>query len=301
MFALYVAPISNIIASHGINHAQYADDTQLYIALKGTDIPSSISECFESLLEWFDLNGLSLNADKSEAVVLGTDSRHRLEGSLEGVDLAGTRIPTSTSVKSLGVIIDYNLTFDKHVDNICKSAQYHIRALRHIRQCISTDNAKSIAVAMVSSRLDYCNSVLYGTSASNIQRLQRVQNSLARVVTSARRRDHITPVLADLHWLPINARIKYKIAVLIYKTLTTQQPSYLYELLQLHRPARQLRSSQHNRLDDVVVGTVFAGRAFAHAAPTIWNSLPTELTDQLTSITVFKRHLKTYLYRQSFG
>ena len=129
---------------------------------------------------------------------------------------------------------------------------------------------------------------MYETSKSNIARLQRVQSTLARVVTSTRRRDNITPVLADLHWLPITARIEYKIALLTCKTLTTQQPSYLYELLHLYRPARQLRSPEHNRLDDRVVKTLFASRAFSHAVLTIWNNLPTDLTDELSSIAVFK-------------
>ena len=266
LFVLYVAPIADIIVSHGINHAQYADDTQLYIAIKGNDIPTAINDCFLALLNWFDMNGLSLNANKSEAVVIGTSARKRHEGSPEGLNLADVLIPVSNSVKSLGVTIDSELLLDQHVGNVCKSAYYHIRALRHIRKCISTDNAKSIAVSMVSSRLDYCNALLYETSKSNIARLQRVQNTLARVVTSTRRRDNITPVLADLHWLPITARIEYKIALLTYKTLTTQQPSYLYELLHLYRPARQLRSTEHNRLDDHVVKTVFASRAFSHAA-----------------------------------
>ena len=126
-------------------------------------------------------------------------------------------------------------------------------------------------------------------------KIQRVQNTLARVVTSTRRRDNITPVLADLHWLPTTARIEYMIALLTCKTLTTQQLSYLYELLHLYRPARQLCSTEHNRLDDRVVKTIFASRAFSHAAPSVWNNLPTDLTDELSSITVFKWHLKIVL------
>ena len=133
---------------------------------------------------------------------------------------------------------------------------------------------------------------MYETSKSNITRLQRVQNTLARVVTSTRRRDNITPVFADLHWLPITARIEYKIALLTRKTLTTQQPSYLYEQLHLYRPARQLRSTDHNRLDDRVVKTVFASRAFSHAAPTIWNNLPTDLIDELSSTRLPPQDLK---------
>jgi len=171
-----------------------------------------------------------------------------------------------------------------------------------IRKCISDDDAKTIAATMVSTRLDYCNSVLYNTSHCNISKLQPVHNTLARAVTCTRKRNHITPILADLHWLPIAARIDYKVVLLTFKTLTTKQPSYLHELLQAHRPARLLRSNEHiNRLHDNGAWTSFATRAFSHAAPTIWNSLPQELTNQLSSLSVFKRNLKTFLYSRSFS
>jgi len=103
---------------------------------------------------------------------------------------------------------------------------------------------------MIAGRLDYCNAVLYGTSSANIDKLQRLQNSLARVVTNTRRRDHITPVLADLHWLPlpVRYRIKYKIALITLKALRTQQPQYLSELIRHYEAPRQLRSRGVNIL-----------------------------------------------------
>jgi len=82
---------------------------------------------------------------------------------------------------------------------------------------------------LVSSRLDYCNSILYGTSSSNLNKLQRVQNALARSVMMTKKHEHITPVLARLHWLPVSARIQFKIALLTFKTLTTNQPSYIHD------------------------------------------------------------------------
>ena len=122
--------------------------------------------------------------------------------------------------------IDNTLSFDDHVNNVCKAAHFHIRALHHIRRCVSVDDAKLVATALVSSRLDYCNLILYGTSTSNLNKLQRVQNALARPVMMTKKCDHITPVLARLHWLPVTARIHFKIALLTFKTLTTHQPSY---------------------------------------------------------------------------
>ena len=281
---------------------QYADDTSLYIALDGTNADSNLDCCFEAVKGWFTMNGLSLNPDKSEALVIGTSARQRAEGLVDSISLGSTSISVSESVRSLGVTIDNTLSFYAHVDAVCKAANHHLRALRHIRNCISDDDAKQIAVSLVSARLDYCNSLLYKTTQSNLAKLQRLQNSLARAVTYTRTQEHITPVLANLHWLPVVARIDYKIALLTYKTLVTKQPSYLFELLQVHQPSRSLRSSkQMNRLVVNSARTCFASRAFCCAAPTVWNSLPQDLTNDLSSLPSFKRRLKTYMYRRSFN
>ena len=134
------------------------------------------------------------------------------------------------TVKSLGITLDDTLSFNSHVDNVCKAAHFHIRALRHIRGCIDEETAGMVASSMVGSRLDYFNSVLYGTSAGNIGKFQRVLHTLARVVSGTRKSDHITPVLARLHWLPVAARATFKIALLTYKAITTKKPDYLAEM-----------------------------------------------------------------------
>src|SRR5664279_1822848 len=101
--------------------------------------------------------------------------------------------------------------------------------------------------------------------------------------------------------LPIKARIDYKVAKLTFKTLTTSKPSYLSELLHSHTPARQLRSNEHAKRQHVIrAKTSFGQRAFSYAAPTVWNSLPHELTNNLSSFSAFKRCLKTFLYTRSF-
>jgi len=301
LFTLYVAPITNVIASFGISHSQYADDTQLYIALNHDNAMQSLSDCFNKIHHWFSVNGLSLNPTKSEAIVIGTDARQRSEGSIDEITVGDTLIRTSESVKSLGVIIDSTLSFDAHVDSLCKAAHFHMRALSHIRKCVPEAVALSVASAIVGARLDYCNSVLYGTSKSNIQRLQRIQNSLARIVTGTKRTEHISPVLARLHWLPLIMRVEYKVALMTFKIVTTQQPGYLFDLVKFHTPARSLRSSTKvNRLHVEMSKTVFASRAFHHAAPAVWNCLPPELTNDLTSITTFKSGLKTHLYCRAF-
>ena len=130
----------------------------------------------------------------------------------------------------------------KQVSDICKASYFHIHALRHIRTSLTTEAAKTIASVIVGSRLDYCNSLLAGTSVSNLTRLQLVQNTLARVVAQKSRFDHITPALSELHWLPMCHRINFKIATITDRVLQFQQPSYLAALIP-RSTVRVLRSS----------------------------------------------------------
>jgi hypothetical protein len=227
-------------------------------------------------------------------------ARLKLKSAASAISLGNNLIQLKRSVKSLGVTIDNTLSFDEHVINVCKTAHFHMRALRHIRKCTEEETVKTIASSVIGARLDYCNFVLYGTSQANLQKLQRMQNGLARIVKPKSRYDHITTVLAELHWLSISARIQYKVALLTFKAISTNQPSYLAELVSFHRPGRELRSSQQYRLHVEQCRTVYGSRAFRHAAPTVWNSLPSELLDNSLSLPVFKQRLKTYLFKLTF-
>src|SRR6218665_2168843 len=112
------------------------------------------------------------------------------------------------NVKLLGVIFDSILSMDKQVNTVVKACNFHTRGLRHVRSCLTPEAARTITIGLVISKLDYCNSLLYCTSESNINKLQRVQNDLARVVLRAPWRYHAAPLLRDLHWPPIRFRIK---------------------------------------------------------------------------------------------
>jgi len=150
----------------------YADDTQLYCckALKDGSL-STLTECIKALHHWLDLNGLCLNPEKTEAVVVGTSKRQRVEDHIDMIDTGTVHIKTSDSVKSLGVLIDSKLTFNQHVNNISKSVYFHMKALRHIRKLLPDDAAKTVACTMVAGRLDYCNAVLYNTSSANTDKM----------------------------------------------------------------------------------------------------------------------------------
>ena len=177
----------------------------------------------------------------------------------------------------------------------CKACYFHIRALRHIRASLTTEASKAIAAAIVGSRLDFCNSLLAGTFVSNLARLQRVQNTLARVVAQKPRFCHITPVLSDLHWLPVRHRISFKIATVTYRMLQFQQPSYLASLIPRYVPARALRSSSSLSICDPTRKTTMASKSFSSVASGILNALPNHLSS-IPTLPVFRRALKHYLF-----
>ena len=159
-----------------------------------------------------------------------------------------------------------------------------------------------IACSVVGARLDYCNSILAGTSETNFVKLQRVQNTLTRVVTDTRRYDHvkcdvihISPVLAKLHWLPVKARVTIKLVTLVYKIRQSGSPSYLASLLSDARPVRGLRSTSSLALEVTGCRLKTSERAFRHSAVAAWNSLPSTLVECET-VGAFRKQLKTHLY-----
>ena len=248
---------------------------------------------------WLLQNGLCLNPDKSESILIGTSSQLK-KVEQESVTVADCVIPFKSTIKNLGVIIDSNLSFDQHVDATCKSAQFHIRALRHIRGLLSTEVARCVAASIVGSRLDYCNGLLFGATSKNLRKLQIVQNTAARVVTMGRKRDHIGPVLRDLHWLPVKERITLKLATTVFKTLSCSELSYLLELMEDYKPWRSLRSSQKQLLNIPRCRTKIASRAFSVAAPSVWNSIDIEIR-QSDSVACFKRKLKSRFFESSLS
>ena len=301
LFSVYVSPISKIFKHFNIKYHQYADDTQMYTEIKSTDrsMLQSLSECVETLTHWFLANNLQLNSDKTEAILFGTRQQIQKHSELSTFRIGDDDVKIGESIKILGVQLDATLSMDKQVTTIVKACNYHTRALKHVRKCLTLESTKTIAYGLVSARLDYCNSLLIGTSRSNLDKLQHVQNTLARVVTQSTWRSSTKPMLQKLHWLPINERIMYKTALISFKTITDNRPMYLKELLIHHSPSRQLRSSDQYLLNKPFFRTMAARRSFGYSAPSVWNNL-TLATRQATSLEDFKRRLKTELFISAF-
>ena len=170
-----------------------------------------------------------------------------------------------------------------------------------IRKYLDKPMTEKMINSAVTSRLDYCNSLLYGINGYLVSQLQRCQNNAARIVSLRRKYDHITPVLKDLHWLPVEYRINYKILMLAYKAQHDMAPPYLSSLLSPYKPGRSLRSEGKHLLTTPRYRLEgFGKRCFAHAAPSLWNTLPITIKCA-QSIDIFNSHLKTHLFNIAYS
>jgi hypothetical protein len=165
LFSMFISPVNFLIQSFGIQHHQYADDTQLYTSLTSENTCCyNITNCAEAVNHWFLKNGLLLNPSKTEATVFGTRSQIAKHQHLQPT-FSNTTLNLSSTVKILGVKLDSTLSMNSQIAEILRSTNFHIRALRHIRRFLTKDIANTIACGIVNSRLDCCNSLLYGTSS----------------------------------------------------------------------------------------------------------------------------------------
>ena len=317
LFTLYTTPLSHLIASNSnVSHHLYADDTQLYTSFSVSDSSSGLSaleSTISSVSSWMSANFLSLNPTKTEFLLIG--NRPQLSKANNTVLSLPNNITIQpvSSARNLGIIFDSELSFSQHISSLSKSCFYHIRNLRRIRSSIDLPTATTIAVSLIHSKLDYCNSLFLNLPNTQLDKLQFILNSAARAITSASKYSRITPILKSLHWLKIKERIQYKILSLTYSTIQFNQPSYLRNLLTVQNKINTRSSSSVTLIrPSNPSNLMITNRSFTYTAPFLWNSLPLDLrlpsdvtspgqTPILSmSPSVFHKRLKTYLFNLSF-
>ena len=137
----------------------------------------------------------------------------------------------SSVVRNLGSYIDDKLSMNFHINKVCNASFYYPQNIRRIRKHLSRDSLETLIRAFFSSRLDYCNRLLYGLPQVQIDKIQKVQNAAGRLIFKQPRFCHITPVLSQLHWLPIEYRIEFKILLLTFKATHGMAPDYICKLI----------------------------------------------------------------------
>ena len=187
------------------------------------------------------------------------------------------------------------------VNNICKKGYFHLKNIASVRKSLNKHDTEKVVHAFISSVLDYGNSLLYGTAQKHLNKLQILQNSSARLIDKLDKHDHISDTLKRLHWLPVKARIDFKILLLTWKALNGFAPPYIKDMLSIKNAPRSLRNSHHltltvPRFNRITLG----GHSFSVVAPSLWNNLPSEVKEARTEQT-FRKHLKTFLFKQYYG
>ena len=190
-------------------------------------------------------NKLLLNDDKTEFVVIGTKPQ-LAKVQLDNISIGQCEITPTSSVRNLGVWFDSTLSVNSHINKTCSLAFYYLYNIRKIRKYLSRETTEKLIHAFVSSRIDYCNSLLFGLPAYQIHKIQRVQNAAARLIYNESKYYRITPLLYNLHWLPVTFRIEFKILHLMFKALKGFAPGFITELINIKNEGRYRLRSDSN-------------------------------------------------------
>ena len=303
LFCIYTIGLANLLRSLGVNFKLFADDTQLYLSI--TDI-NTVSEVLNNILkkvkEWMDFKHLKLNEDKTEFILIGKKERLR-EIDVMNLTINGNQVNTVDVVRDLGVLIDSNLTFNNQINNVVRVAGFHLRNIAFVKKYIDEDSLKKLVINNVISKVDYCNSIYYGLPKYQLYKLQKILNRAARLIKGVSPRDRITPTLIELHWLPIKARIKYKICVLSHQAVITGCPGYLREKIDVIQPSEN-NINTRSAISGVTLKrrrptTNYGSRAFKAAAPIVYNSIPVEIRN-INNMKNFKAKLKTFIFSECY-
>ena len=253
LFSVYVQPIVHIIRAHGLLFHQYADDLQVHahFYLNHCALVAAVKQmedCLDEVKVWMARNSTFMNDGKTQYLPIVPKSADAI------VDKSVIRVGMATStaslcVQCLGVCIDRHLDIKKQVSQTISACSFYLRNIKQISRFLPRSTKERVVNATITSRLDYCNALLYGTSAVNIARLQRKHNTAARLIMPRSRSDSTTPLLRELHWLPIVRRVYFKLLVFTYKAMHNDAPVYLCELVCPYQPTRTLRSANNNMLE----------------------------------------------------
>ena len=204
-----------------------------------------------------------------------------------------------SNVRNLGVQFDSEMSMSAHVNLTCRNLFFQIRNINSVRKSMSKKVTSSIIHSYIISRLDYGNALLFNANSDQIMKLQRVQNAAARILSKTSKYTHTTPVLKELHWLPVVERIKFKILMLTWKIVNGGAPHYFHDLISEYVPTRNLRSSGTGMLTPRRVKCSFGEKAFASSAPALWNALPSSVRNA-RSLESFKSGRETHLFSSYF-
>ncbi len=325
LFTEYVSTLFDVIYSHLDNGHGYADDHQLYLAFSPNSISSQENAiaCMESCLldvkQWMVHNKLKMNDSKTEFIIIGSQQQlNKIK--FDSIKVGDTVVKAVDSVKDLGAYLDSTLSMGSHISAKCAAASRQLFSIRRIRRFLTREATETLIHAFIFSHLDYCNGLLYGIPEYQVSKLQRIQNMAARLVFHLPKFSHVTPLMAELHWLPVRYRIQFKLLLFTFKGIHGLAPKYISDMFTIYSSQYSFR--RNSTIDDInfEFGVVtepirqqsvvylhvpktkrvtFEQRSLAVAGPTLWNKLPMHIRCT-TDIEVFKNQLKTFFFKLAY-
>jgi hypothetical protein len=308
LFTLFTTPLMKIFAKHEISYHLYADDTQFWVSFDHKNPDSelaartALSCVFQEVEKWMANHSLKLNPSKTVFLPI---SRHKKYTEFLPLALNSLcSIPASQQARNLGVWFDSEFSFKHQIDEVRRVSFFHLRRLRNIRDFVPMDCFQSLMHAFVTSRLDYCNSLYFSLPCDSIRKLDHLLSAAAKVVLCRSKFSSSTEAFKELHWLPVQARVKYKVALLTFKAVHGCGPEYFKRSLSfkpvLHSPRAPYRNLIHSRFLPRPRLKSCGDRVFYHSAVGVWNSLPPALRE-IDKISMFTKQLKTWLFQTTLS
>ena len=304
LFSMYAKPLSAIIDSHSIIHHSFADDLQLHMSASPNrkyELLRSMQSCMSDVKAWATANMLKLNENKSELMLFTSKRTKHLHNLPTSITIGNAQIHFKQFVKNFGFTLDCNRTMNAHVSNIARTCYFELRHLASIRRFLTCTATATLVSAFALPRIDYYNSLLFGSNHDVTSHLQRIQNYAARVILRLPKSSIITIHLKSLHLLPVKVRSTYKIACLCYHCHSSTAPSYVADML--HEKPSHTRNTVNtmsllNRPSHSKA--TLGDRSFSFASSSVWNSISNDF-GCAPSLSSSKSRLKAYLLRSVYG
>ena len=298
-FNIYVRSQPGVFNRCRFTTTSFADDANgkrtFSLTFQHDTLKYDIGQCMNQITLWMNEHFLKINPDKTEILLLyPKELEERVV--IKGTFVNGECIRFSDDVKNVGVWLDKNMSMEKHTNKVVSHCYYLLKQIGRIRNMLTQEHTEMLVHSVISSRLDQCNSLFVNMSKSNLFKLQKVQNAAARLIVRKGKRNSMTAILNNLHWLKVESRIIFKILLIVYKCIY----GIFSNNLKIEYKAYNCRPQDYLLLASTKVKTEYGRRTFDYAGPKLWNALPLHIRTE-ENIISFKKLVKTLLFSDAEG